>query len=501
MILSKSEYMMFLKHPAWLWLKKHDKSKLPAVSESTQARFDAGHDFEKYAQELFPGGVMLSFNGYDEYLALPERTKVVLKSGAGTIFQGRFEARNITCIVDVLQRAEDNTFNLVEIKSTTSVKDDHIEDLAFQTIVIEGAGLVVKDISVAFVNNEYVRSGEIESEKLVSVEDVTERVREAMVKTRKNIEKALVVASQAKMPDPSPRYVNTDFDKAFEQWMEIFEELSPKTLDPQSVYYLAGINPEKVGQLEDLGISKIEDIPDDFELNRTQTLQAEAVKGADRLLDKESIKDFMNSLQFPLYFFDYETAQGIVPLYDGTKPYQQIPFQYSLHVIESPEAEVVHKEFLHTDSSNPVESLLKQLKGDIGKHGTVLAWHMSFEKSRNTEMGEMFPDYASFLEDLNNRMEDLKVPFSKGWFVDKDFYGSASLKAVLPVMIPELSYKILNIQGGTYAQSIWMDTFLYGKNGNDKEKIVNDLLKYCELDTFAMVEIWKRLLEIISIKK
>lgn len=500
MTLSKSEYMMFLKHPAWLWLKKHDKSKLPEVTDSIQARFDAGHEFEKYAEELFLNGIKLGFNSYDEYLSLPERTEEAIKNGAKVIFQGRFEANNITCIIDVLEKNEDGSFNLVEIKSATSIKDEYVEDLSFQNIVLQDSGLEIKSIRVACVNNEYIKQGEIVASEFVSFEDVTDRVEESMMKTRENIARALKVAGQRKMPDPSPRFVNTElFDGTFSEWIDIFEELRPGTLDPQSIYYLAGINPKKIGILEDMGITRINDIPDDFDFNKTQRFQFEAVKGADRVLDADNIKEFLNNLQFPLYFFDYETAQSLVPIYDGTNPYAQIPFQYSLHILETPGGELVHKEFLHTDSSNPILPLLEQLKQDIGKVGTVLAWHMSFEKSRNSEMAEMFPEYKDFIDDLNSRIQDLKIPFSKHWLVDKDFYGSASLKKVLPVMVPELSYKILNIQRGDEAQSIWMNTFLSGKEVENKEQIIDNLKKYCELDTFAMVEIWRRLREIINI--
>ncbi len=500
MQLSKSEYMMFLKHPAWLWLKKHDKSKLPQVTESVQARFDAGHNFEKYAEELFSDGVKLGFNNYNEYLSLPERTAEAIKKGAKTIFQGRFEVNDITCIVDVLEKNKDGSFNLVEIKSTTSVKDEHIEDLSFQNIVLQDSGLKIKSISVAYVNNEYIKMGKIVAKELVSIEDVTDRVEESMMKTRENISKALEAVSQRTMPDPSPRFVNTDlFDGALKEWLDIFEELRPETLDPQSIYYLAGINSRKIALLEDSSITKIEEIPEDFDLNKTQRLQYEAVKGADRILDADSIKDFLVSFQFPLYFFDYETAQSLVPIYEGIKPYAQVPFQYSLHILETPDGELIHKEFLHTDSSNPVLPLLKQLKQDIGKVGTVLAWHMSFEKGRNSEMAEMFPEYKDFIDDLNSRIQDLKIPFSSGWFVDKDFFGSASLKAVLPVMVPELTYKALNVQNGTTAQSLWMNTFLSGEKYKNIDEIIDDLKKYCELDTFAMVEIWRRLREITDI--
>jgi len=163
---------MFLKHPAWLWLKKHDKTKLPKPDANLQAIFDAGHEFEKYAEKRFTDGIQIGFDSYQEYLSMPQRTKQVLDDGAKVIFQGRFEADNITCICDALERVGDNEFDLYEIKSSTKTKPEHYSDLAFQTVVLESAGLKVRNIAVIHVNNEYVRDGEIDSIKLTAVSDV-----------------------------------------------------------------------------------------------------------------------------------------------------------------------------------------------------------------------------------------------------------------------------------------------------------------------------------------
>ena len=209
------------------------------------------------------------------------------------------------------------------------------------------------------------------------------------------------------------------------------------------------------------------------------------------MINKKEIQEFLKTFKFPLYFLDYETLAGTMPAFDGVRPYQQVPFQYSLHILESPDAELEHKEYLHAENTLPVEHLLKKFKKDIGKKGSVVVWNQSFEKSCNVAMGEFKPKYAKFLEDVNNRIVDLMIPFSEGWYVDKDFFGSASIKSVLPVLIPDLSYKDLNVQGGNSAQRIWMETIIDGKNKDDKKQIMDDLIKYCTLDTLAMVKIYE----------
>lgn len=488
MQLSKSEYMMFLRHPAWLWLKKHDKSKLPAPDANLQAIFDAGIEFEKYANKRFPNGVKIGFDSYSEYLSMPLRTKKALDDGANTIFQGRFEADNLTFICDVLDRVGDNTFDLYEIKSSTKVKPEHMPDLAFQTIVLENADFSVRNISVIHVNGEYVRDGDIDYNKLSSTTDVTDKVRDIIEKTKYNIARAMEIIDLPTMPDISPRHINLG---AFKDWMEIYKNF--KKIDPYSIYNLTALRANRIGELEDMGIEFIKDIPDDFKLTIKQEAQVVSTKDSKRIINKEKIKDFLDELVYPLYFLDYETAMSTVPIYDGTKPYQQIPFQYSLHILEGPNTELKQVEYLHRDDTNPMPNLLKRLKKDIGPTGSIIVWYRSFEMKRNEEMATMFPEYEEFLEDVNSRVVDLMEPFFNGWFVDKDFFGSASIKNVLPVVVPSLNYKELEIQEGVSAQRLWMDAVVKNKSGVDKDKLFSDLVEYCAMDTLAMVEIWRYL--------
>jgi hypothetical protein len=494
MVISKSEFMMFLKHPAWLWLKKFDKSKLPEPDEDLQARFDEGTLFEDYAEKLFPNAVKLGYKTKGEfsgtkYYSLPETTKKELDKKTKVIFQGRIEVDNLTAIFDVLERVGDNTFDLYEIKSSTSVKPEHIPDLAFQTIVLEKAGLIIRNMSVICVNNEYIRQGSIDPKQLSKKTDVTEEVRAIIDETLENIEKARQVLAQKEMPDLSPRHLTQG---SMSEWLEIFNLV--KGDQPRySIYNLCSLTPQKVGMLEDLGLELISDIPLDFVLSSKQEKQVLATKSGEPLIEKEEIKDFLDTLQFPLYFFDYETAMSVLPLFDGTRSYQQIPFQYSLHIQDSPNASLSHKEFLYTEDSNPMPALLKQMQEDFGPTGSVVSWFKRFETDRNNEMALLYPEYAPFLHNLNDRMVDLMEPFAKGFFVDKDFFGSASIKKVLPALLTEFNYKDLEISGGGQAQRVWMQTILKGENSEQKEKIMDDLRKYCSLDTYAMYAIFNYL--------
>jgi hypothetical protein len=170
-----------------------------------------------------------------------------------------------------------------------------------------------------------------------------------------------------------------------------------------------------------------------------------------------------------------------------------VPFQYSLHILQSPDAELEWREYLHRDNSDPARPLTEQLIKDIGDSGTVLVWYEGFEKARNSELGDMLPEYKDAMEAINNRVVDLMVPFKNKWYDDPRFGGSASIKQVLPVICPELSYKDLGIQEGGSAQRLWMEAVLDNKRADQKDQILADLIEYCKLDTLAMVEIFRKL--------
>jgi hypothetical protein len=490
---------MFLKHPAWLWLKRHDKKKIPEPDANLQAMFDAGNLFEEYAEKRFSNITRIGFDSYHEYLDMPSRTQKALSDGAVVLSQARFEADienySITCIVDIIDRVEHNTFDLYEIKSSTKVKPDHIEDLAFQTTVLETAGYKVRNVSVIYCNNDYVRKGNIDTNEITIVEDVSVQVRSKLESTMRNINAAINTISQPSIPDITPRRAKLN---GYREWLEIFLSIRPVD-DKYSIYNLAQITPEQLGNLEDMHISSIKNIPEDFDLKPVQKRQVEATKLGEAIVDKDKISKFLKKLEYPIYFLDYETLSSIIPPFDGLKPYQQLPFQYSLHILDSPDAQLEHHEFLHTLDSNPVPELLAQLQEDIGDKGSVLVWYEGFEKACNTLMANITPEYKDFLQSVNDRIVDLMVPFQKGWYIDKDFMGSSSIKNVLPVIAPELSYKDMDISEGATAQRLWMEAVYTGKNSEaEKSKLMESLRLYCELDTYAMVRIFEFLLALIK---
>lgn len=489
MQISKSDYITYLKHPAWLWLKKNDKNKLPPVDDALQSIFDAGYLFESYAEKLFPDGIKLNWEGYQEYLDLPQRTNEAIFSGAKTIFQGRFEVGEITCITDVIVFKDKDTLDLYEIKSSSSAKTYHEHDLAFQTIVLEDSGYNVDNIAVIHVNKDFVRNGDIDIKEFTAITDVTTKVRKRIDVTREKIKDAIETAKLKEMPDTSPSKCGLS---STSEWIEIYKLLMGIENGDGSIYDIYNPSATLISKLEEAGIKLIHDIPLDFDgLSDKQRWQVKALKTDQIFSDTKRIHDFMSQIEYPIYFLDYESLSSVVPYFDNHKPYQDIPFQYSLHIIDSPGAEIRHTGYLHSENSDPVRLLSESLMQNIGPKGSVLVWWESFEKGRNDDMGVMLPEFKKFYKELNGRVIDLITPFFDFYYVDKRFGGSASIKDVLPVLVPELSHKDLDISEGRAAQRLWMEAILDDKRPVEKEKILKDLWDYCKLDTLAMVKIWE----------
>lgn len=473
--LTKSDYLLFLKHPAWLWLKKNDPGKLPPPSENDQARMLAGTRLEPLAELLFVG--------------------------QDAEFQAHFEAGGLYCKPDILVHTAPKTVKLIEIKSSTQVKPEHIPDLAFQACVLEAAGYTVESASVLHINNGYVRKGQVNPKGLFMIEDVTGRVKARQVAVLSDIPRALEVMALPNCPDISPRFCGRACEcgaDVIKDWLEIFRAINNPP--PYSIYDLGAPSAKLLGQLEDLGIGRLRDIPDTVKLTAKQQRQVQAVKTGQRLINLEAISAFLSGLSYPLYFLDYETFREDIPPFDGMKPYQQVPCQYSLHVLDAPGAEPIHKEYLHTTPDLPAAAITARLKADIGPEGTVLAWYACFEKGCNNTLAELLPAEAAFFADVNARVQDLMQPFADGHFVDQQFLGSASIKKVLPVLCSEMSYSHLDVKEGQTAQRLWMEAVIYGQGTEaEKAKLFADLLVYCGQDTLAMVKIYQALLEVCGL--
>lgn len=433
-----------------LWISKHRPELLPEETPDVTRIMEMGREVDDFSRKLFRGGVEVKGFNHQGW----RNTQMLMSSEAEILFQPTAVTVDITCRADILERDDvSGSWIINEVKAATSVKKEYPYDVAFQRICFENAGVPIAGTNLIHINNKYIRNGGIEPKKLFASENITDGVLEKMEEVKKLIPHAIKVLERTEEPD----------EKFLAQCP------NPKTCEYMKYY------------LESLG----EEMPQpEFEEN----------------LDKSGIAEKLAELKYPLYFLDYETYSAAIPPFEETRPYQNIPFQYSLFVKKSPDAPAVHKEFLARKFENPVPELLSQLKQDIGPEGSVVVWNMSFEKGCNEEMARMLPDYAEFLRGVNERVFDLMLIFKlkNQLYVKSEFQGSASLKKVLPVMCPELSYDSLAIRGGEEAMLSW--PILTDPKTLEKEKntLAKNMLDYCKRDTEAMVCILDKLNEEIK---
>ncbi len=334
------------------------------------------------------------------------------------------------------------------------------------------------------INNQYVRSGEIDPKQLLKLEEITAEV-EAVVGIEERIDEMFRVINSGECPDVRIGPFCSDpysCDMEYDCWSFVPDD------NVFTLYYVG----KNGWELFNKGVMSIKDIPDDFKLNDKQRIQVECAKTDTPHIDKPEIQKFLKSFEYPLYYLDFETHNTALPLYDGTRPYQQIPFQFSLHV-QSEDGSLEHHEFLHDSASDPRPLFLDKLRSLLSGSGSIVVFNQSFETGRLRECAEAFPSYQSWFDDLLPRFIDLITPFKSFHYHSPEQHGSNSIKAVLPA-ITKQSYEGLEIAEGEAATLAYLSMILdESLSDEDRQKIRQDLLKYCERDTEAMVWIVEEL--------
>jgi hypothetical protein len=457
-----------------VWAYKHDKLDDAEESAFVQHIFAEGYKVEKLAKKYLHDFILPTFS--NAKLAWQHEYT-----------DGDYFARSDAVIFD----EDSNAYHIYEIKSSTSVKPENLYDATFQTLVCE-AYVPIGSVSILHLNKDYCREGELDLEQLFVTDDVTDKV----LKMREEVLKLRIDALytiNASLPDAIPTCIKPKDCPCL--------DLCHPGLPENSIFEIMGITASQKQHLLSKGYMEIASIPDDYPLKEFQQRQVQAVKEQRPIYDKRALREELDQLVFPLWFLDYESYLSAIPLWDKTKPQQQNIFQYSLHKLEKPDGELEHFEYLHMHQDEPAKWLLEQLSKELGKTGSVLVWNKTFEITRNKEMARMYPEYADFLLNLNERIYDLADSIKNGIYVHPDFHGSWSIKSVLPVLVPELSYENMTISKGDDAMMAWWDLvhgeLSKGKNfGVKKQGVAGALLEYCKLDTLAMVEIWRKLFEV-----
>ena len=502
--LSKSRYVTFCQCEKALWLKVYNP-EVAVVDQNRQKRFEDGNRVGDLAMGLFgpyvevttdnPDGKSLNLN------AMVAKTTEEMKKGTPVICEASFFYKDNYCAVDILRKTDDG-WAIYEVKSFTNLDEDKVTeyswDIAYQKWLLEHCGINVTGTFLFYLDKNYVRHGELDLQKLFAIKDMADLVSEELPKVQDRVNKAMKV-----LADPTEPILNLGMycQKPYEcEFLNYCKQLHGVPQNELTVFDLYHMSFDK--QLEHYFAGRVTfDEVRSEKLSVRQKMQVECTLNGTEHIDRAGINKFLDTLSYPLYFLDFETMNDPIPQYDGTWSYQQVPFQYSLHIQESETSGYIHKEFLAaSDGSDPRRALAEQLCCDIPMNVCVLSYKKSVESGQLINLANVFPDLAKHLLNISDNVKDLLYPFQSGYYYVPTMGGSFSIKSVLPALFPNdpsLNYHHLTsgVQNGSDAMSIFPK--IKDMNPTDAQAAREALLRYCELDTWAMVKVLEKLRKIV----
>ena len=486
--ISKTQYLKGLQCPLALWYYRYRKDLKPEIDPATQMRFDVGKEVGILAQKYFVNGIEITEN-YREIKKAVQSTQQLTTEGHEIIYEAiaLHPINGSYSRIDILRKIPNKEiWDLIEVKSSTETKDYHFDDVSFQYYVFDSAGYKINNCYLMLINNEYVRQGGIDPLSLFKLENISEEILSRQSSINQTTTQLCQVIDQNIEPDieiGSQCFTPFECEYRYHCWRcaPVFSIYNVYTVKRADAIFSQTRSYD------------LKDVPSDMLPKGLKAIDVACYKKNTDHLEKENIKNFLNALKYPLYFLDYETLMSAIPLYEGTRPYQQIPFQFSLYVQTAPGGELRHFEFLHKEPTDPRPVFIEKLLELCGTNGSVVVYNQSFEINRNKELANDFPGFSTKIEAINNRIVDLMMPFSKRWIYNPEQLGSHSIKKVLPAYVPELSYSDMEITSGVDAMTGYLK-FVKGTLSQEEiDALWPSLYKYCEMDTYAMV----RLLEVL----
>jgi hypothetical protein len=482
MLLTKTEFLIFrdCAHNAWLKIHSPEVYRATPLSAFERHLFETGNEVDVLARELFPGGILVTRGD-------AESTTRLVAARTPVLYQPVFKTDRYTTACDILVwNPGSNLYDLYEVKSSTSSDDQtYIFDLAFQAEVLRTNGVPLGQLFLMHLNSAYMFREQMNVRSLFVCDNLSDQVGLALPSVSVEMATAHeILQSKHELPPPC-----CCLKKGRGAHCTTFLHTNPNVPD-YSVHDITRISQKKLGELIDRNIIAIEDVPDDFALNDAQKNQVRVAKTKQEIVDAEAIAEFVSGVQYPIAFLDYETYPCAIPRFARYHPYDHIPFQFSLDVIDRRGGATVHHEFLFTKGGCPDTDLLAALKGAMPASGSIITWNKAFERGINEKLSERNPDARGFLEAVNARLIDLMDVFSAQAYVHPGFKGKTSLKNILTVLVPSLSYDDLAIKEGATATVRWNEIVTDKVDPATAVTLRSELLRYCALDTRAMVEIW-----------
>jgi len=481
--ISKSQYLRGLQCLKSLWLHNFQPQLRAPLGPGLRHILDQGHKVGELARRLYPDGFLIQAEDIAQAL---EQTRAALRGNAQALFEPAFLYQEVLVRPDILVKAED-CWDLIEVKASTEIKEEHVPDVAVQRYVLEGAGLPVRKACLLRLDPGYVRRGEIDLKRMFQLEDLGDQSAMALIETPSHLRDMRAALALPTVPEIEIGAQCTrphDCDFMGHCWRHV-----PK----YSVYNLHRARFEQIAELRQRGVMRIEDIPEGTKLSEAQRIQVRCAKTRKPHLDRQSVRKCLAELKWPLYFLDFETINPAIPPFDGLRPHQPVPFQASLHVEDAPKGTLRHLEYLAEPGPDPRPGLVDFLVKEIGSEGSIVVYNAGFEGGRLAELAACYPAHEKALLDMKSRLWDLIVPFRKHYFYHPDFEGRASMKAVLPALAPAMSYERLEIKNGEMAFLAYEALMDGSIAGEEARRTLTALKVYCGQDTLGMVEVLKAL--------
>lgn len=486
--ISKSKYCVGLQCPKLLWFHYNAKKQIPGADQATQVMFDQGHEVGDLAKKLYPDGIEIGWN--DDFNAAVRKTQALLIERR-PLFEATFLANRAFARADILNPAGRDQWDIIEVKMTSEVKDIHCHDVAFQRYCYEHAGIHIHRCSLMHINNAYVRQGEIDPQKLFVAEDITDNVAEHEAQVEKKLATMLQCIAAPTCPEVD---IGPHCDDPYTCPLKALC-WKPVWAHDNNIFTLYRLG-AKAWQLYQRGVLRTTQIPEAFPLSDTQKIQVEAERSGRPHIDRGAIKAFLKSLRYPLYFLDFETFQTAIPRFSESKPCQQVPFQFSLHVMDSASAQPQHHTWLWDGEGDPRSIVLERLREVIGDTGSVVAYNASFESRVLREAAQVFKAHRSWVKTICERIVDLLPPFRSFGVYYPTQHGTASIKSVLPALTGK-SYEGLEIADGSAASAEFMRVMFQACEPEERSRVRSALDKYCALDTMGMIDVVRKLQELV----
>lgn len=482
MPLTKSEYLAGLQCPRMLWIMRHKSRHFSDPGLARLQRFQKSYEVEEFARQLFPGGTLIPWSEHDQTKRL-EATQAALLDRPAALFEGVFESAGVQVQIDILVHdAANQGWKLYSVKSGTVVTDHALEDLAFQYEILVQKGINITAAGMIYLNKQYTRGQTLNLSGLFTITDLTAQTINKSRSVCKRIhDMQEVLQGEDPHTDIGP-HCTTPYDCRARRycWSHI---------PPLSVFQVSRLGGAEKFRLYHAGRIRQQDLLEE-DLSPAQFREVQANLNQEILIRYPELKQFLSQLCLPVYYLDFECFQQAVPAYPGIKVYEQIPFQYSLHIHHT-DGKLEHRDFLAEPGTDPRLALVQQLCADIPPGSRLVVYSASLEKTVIKRLAHTFPAHRKHLFSLLPGMIDLQVPFLKRWAYHYMQQGSHSIKAVLPAWVPDLA-QAYNLSGSVHNGSEAMSTWVSLTEVTAPEQLQSlqqDLRAYCGLDTLAMVKI------------